>query len=87
MLHYVLCRIRLSKQRWRQRRKMESIATGKGNAGTWTTDVLTRQDKKPRRPWRKNIEKPDRQRDTTGMTGITKGTNINQGTELETWII
>lgn len=53
-------------------------------AGTWTTDVLTRQDKKPRRPWRKNKEKPDRHRDTTGKTGITKGTNINQGTEPET---
>lgn len=56
------------------------------NAGTWTTDVLTREDK-PRRQWRKNIEKPDRHRDTTGKTGITKGTNINQGTELETWIL
>lgn len=57
------------------------------NTVTWTTDVLTREDKKPRRPWRKNIEKPDRHRHTTGKARITKGTNINQGTELETWIL
>lgn len=40
-----------------------------------------KQNRDYRQPQR---QKPDRNRDITGETEITKGANINQGTELET---